>query len=75
MSTKKSWNVIDPMNGETMATIPLTSVEELKGFAESLDACPKSGLHNPLKNTQRYVMYGKVCQRAAAMLNDVINYL
>lgn len=62
---------MDPLNGEPMMTIPFTSVDELKPFARSLASCPKSGLHNPLRNTDRYLLYGNVCHRAAAMMREV----
>lgn len=36
-------------------TIPDTQVDELEPFYKSLRAVPKTGLHNPLKNPERYV--------------------
>lgn len=35
--------------------MPKTSVAELAPFVESLAAVPKSGVHNPYKNPERYV--------------------
>jgi 1-pyrroline-5-carboxylate dehydrogenase len=40
------------------------------GFVSSLRECPKSGLHNPFKNPQRYVQLGHACARAAALLAE-----
>lgn len=39
-------------------------------FVNSLKACPKSGLHNPYKSPERYVMYGDVCAKAGALMRD-----
>jgi 1-pyrroline-5-carboxylate dehydrogenase len=36
----------------------------------SLLAVPKSGLHNPFKNKERYVMLGEVCRKAAEVLHE-----
>ena len=32
--------------------------------------CSYSGLHNPIKNTERYLMYGQVTAKAAQALDD-----
>eukprot|EP00831_Metopus_contortus_P002779 TRINITY_DN1102_c0_g1_i5.p1 TRINITY_DN1102_c0_g1~~TRINITY_DN1102_c0_g1_i5.p1 ORF type:complete len:570 (+),score=81.22 TRINITY_DN1102_c0_g1_i5:2-1711(+) len=74
--TKSYKWVIDPMNGEKFIEMPNTNDEELKDFAESLRKIPKTGLHNPLKNVGRYVMYGEICRKAAELLNqeDIINH-
>lgn len=44
--------------------------DELEPFIASLADVPKSGLHNPLKNPERYLLYGQVLQKTAAMLHD-----
>ncbi|OEH75695.1 aldehyde dehydrogenase family protein [Cyclospora cayetanensis] len=44
--------------------------DELEPFIASLSRCSKSGLHNPLKAVNRYLLYGEICQRAAALLHD-----
>jgi 1-pyrroline-5-carboxylate dehydrogenase len=59
-------DVVDPMNGAPFLQVPDT--REHHDFIESVRRCPKTGLHNPLKNPQRYVMLGKVCAAAAALL-------
>ena len=43
---------------------------EYKEFIDSLDICPKSGLHNPLKNVERYLMLGEVCAKTAELLRE-----
>ncbi len=58
--------IVDPMNGETFLKIPDT--REHGPYIAGLKSCPKSGVHNPLKNPDRYVYLGGVCARAAAML-------
>lgn len=60
--------VVDPMNGEAFIKVPDTQL--LEPFFEGLIKCPKSGLHNPLKNNERYVYLGRVCAKAAQMLAD-----
>jgi len=52
-NTAKSKTVVDPLNGEAFMTIPDTQVNEIDHFIQSLQACSKSGLHNPLKNPER----------------------
>jgi 1-pyrroline-5-carboxylate dehydrogenase len=42
------------MNGEPFIQLPDTQLGELDIFVQSLAACPKSGLHNPYKNPERY---------------------
>jgi 1-pyrroline-5-carboxylate dehydrogenase len=59
-------DIVDPMNGEAFLTVPETTANQ--PFISSLAACPKSGLHNPFRNPQRYVALGDVCAKAAAML-------
>jgi len=59
-------DIVDPMNGERFLNVPDT--QDLAAFIEGLESCPKSGLHNPLKNNDRYVHLGQVCARAAALL-------
>lgn len=70
--TKEYQWVKDPLTGDNIIQMPKTSVDELKEVAESMKKCPKSGLHNPLKNVDRYVLYGKVCQRASELLHNPI---
>ena len=61
-------NIPDPVSGEYFIDIPDT--DDLSGFIQNLDICPKSGLHNPIKNVERYVMLGNVCAKAAALLSN-----
>lgn len=59
-------NIPDPLCGDIFLKIPET--RDIEPFIDSLKKCPKSGLHNPQKNPQRYVELGQVCARAAAIL-------
>ncbi len=61
-------DIVDPMNGEVFLKIPDT--RKHGSFIDGLRSCPKSGLHNPLKNPDRYVYLGEVCARAAALLAE-----
>lgn len=72
-SGTQNWeDLIDPLTGKVMAKVPLTNIDagECKPFIESLKKCPKSGLHNPLKNPERYLLYGNVCKKAANLLDE-----
>lgn len=61
---------LDPLNGEEFMRVADTSTDEVRPFVESLNRCSKSGLHNPLKNPDRYLQYGEVSAKAAALLRD-----
>lgn len=65
-------DLIDPMNGKVMGQIPLTDAtsQEIKPFIDSLKSVSKTGLHNPLKNPERYLLYGEVCKKAANLLDE-----
>lgn len=61
-------DIPDPMNGGRFIDVPDT--QDIAPFLKGLASCPKTGLHNPLKNTDRYVRLGKVCARSAALLAE-----
>jgi 1-pyrroline-5-carboxylate dehydrogenase len=61
-------DILDPITGKPFLDVPKT--EDISGFISNLDQCPKSGLHNPLKNNDRYIMLGDVCSKAAQILRD-----
>lgn len=63
-----SETVVDPLNGSTMLTVPRTAASEIQPFIDSLAACPKTGMHNPFRNVDRYLMLGGVSARAASAL-------
>lgn len=51
-------------------TVPDTQISELDPFFKSLRKVPKSGVHNPLKNPERYVEYGEISRLAGAALSN-----
>jgi 1-pyrroline-5-carboxylate dehydrogenase len=61
----KTMEIVHPLDRDAhpIFTIPDTSVEETKPFVESLRKVPKSGVHNPLKNPDRYLLYGEVSRK------------
>ena len=61
-------DIVDPMNGEVFLKVPDT--REHAPYIAGLRSCPKSGMHNPLKNPDRYVTLGQVCAKAAALLAE-----
>lgn len=68
--TSKSIELLDPLNGEKFISVPDTSIDEISPFVQSLRACSKSGLHNPLKNPERYLLYGDIMAKAAHLLKQ-----
>ena len=60
----------DPLTGKTMLKVPATSVEEILPFVESLLSVPKSGLHNPFKNKERYLMLSEVNRKLVEVMHD-----
>lgn len=60
----------DPLNGEPFISVPHTSTSELRPYVQQLKQVPKSGLHNPFKNPERYNLYGNICAKAAAMMRN-----
>jgi len=68
VSDSKTMSIVDPLNGERFVEMPDT--QDIAPFVAGLKSCPKTGLHNPLKNVERYVELGGVCARAAALLAE-----
>jgi len=68
--------IIDPLNGEPFLELPDTKGEELDVFVASAAAVPKTGLHNPFKKCERYVMYGEIFHQAGHELSkpEVLDY-
>jgi 1-pyrroline-5-carboxylate dehydrogenase len=46
-------------------------LHEIQAFRDAMNSCPKSGLHNPLKNPERYNLYGEVFHNMSVALSDV----
>ena len=68
VSDSRTMSIVDPLNGDRFVEMPDT--RDIEPFLAGLRRCPKTGLHNPLKNTERYVALGKVCARAAALMAE-----
>ena len=66
----KEKKLVDPMTGKFMLTQPDTSINESEMFINSLRSCPKSGLHNPFDNKERYLMLGEVCRKVVESMQD-----
>mmetsp|Transcript_10418 Transcript_10418/g.15652 ORF Transcript_10418/g.15652 Transcript_10418/m.15652 type:complete len:560 (-) Transcript_10418:2243-3922(-) len=63
--------ILDPMNANNENPIFLvadTKMDDLGPFLESMKAVPKSGVHNPLKKNERYLMYGEISRLAGEEL-------
>ena len=58
-------SVVDPLNGEAFVKVPNTTVGEIGPFVERMASCPRSGVHNPIKNVGRYLMLGEVMVKGA----------
>jgi len=56
--------------GAPIVIQPSTQVSDLGPFIDSVTACPKSGLHNPLRNVSRYLMLGDVSRKAGEYLKS-----
>lgn len=61
-------DVVDPLNGELFLRVPETA--DHGSWLDSIRSCPVTGMHNPVKNPERYRMLGDVCARAAALLAE-----
>lgn len=64
---KKIFNKVD---NSLLFSVANTTIDELKPFYNSMKKIPKSGLHNPFKNPQRYTHLGQVCFNSAHMLSN-----
>ena len=70
-NAKKRAILIDPLgNSVPLLHYPDTQSAELDPFIAGLASCPKSGLHNPFKAVERYLMLAQVSFKAAAALED-----
>ena len=59
MKSSKTEAVIDPLNGDKFLfnSVP-ESDKELDAFVASQKKIPHFGLHNPIRNVNRYMQYG-----------------
>lgn len=71
--SKHKMSIIDPLdkNKGPIFTICDTQEDEVDHFIQSLRKVSKSGLHNPLKNPDRYLKYGDIT-RKVGMIKSVL---
>lgn len=62
--------LVDPLNGEHFIKVSEVDESGIQPFVESLSKCPKSGLHNPFRSPERYLMLGDVSTKAAHLLSQ-----
>ncbi|PIA62553.1 hypothetical protein AQUCO_00200515v1 [Aquilegia coerulea] len=62
--------VVDPLNGEPFIKVAEVDETGVQPFVESLSKCSKSGLHNPFRSPERYLLYGDISTKAAHMLSQ-----
>jgi len=62
--------LVDPLKGGDMIKVPDTQMDEIAPFVESLQSCPKTGLHNPFKNKERYLMLSEVNRKMVECMHD-----
>ena len=76
-SANKSMPIIHPLDKDhpPIFTIPDTQSSEIAPFLQSLRKVSKTGLHNPLKNPQRYVQYGEISRKVRQRLLLLLTYI
>lgn len=64
-SSKQTMKIIHPLDKDAhpIFTIPDTQSDEIEPFIESLRKVPKTGVHNPLKNPERYLQFGEISRK------------
>jgi len=67
---ENSIDIPDPMNGEAFLQVPDTASSELEPFVQGMASCSKTGLHNPFKNVERYLLYGRICAKLSERMRQ-----
>lgn len=64
-NAKSAMEIIHPLDKDAppIFTISDTQPDELAPFLASLRKIPKSGVHNPLKNPERYLQFGEISRK------------
>lgn len=52
-----------PMDRDAFPIFTIPDTTDVAPFVTSLRQCPKTGLHNPLKNPERYLQYGEITRK------------
>lgn len=65
---------LNPLHGNSgFMKVPVLQADQFPPIIEEMKKVQSSGLHNPLKNTDRYLLYGDVCRKVSeALHNDEI---
>lgn len=73
-STQKKLSIPNPMDRHSfpICSVADTSMVELDPFIKSMEGVVKSGVHNPLKNVERYLMYGEISRKAGEALSKPV---
>lgn len=73
-TSQTSIRMPNPMDRDRppVCTLPDTMVAELGPYIDSLKKVPKSGVHNPLKNVERYRQLGEISRKAGEALSDPV---
>jgi len=71
-TSAKNQDIPDPLNGEAFIKMPDTGPDEVGPFLQKMAEIPKSGLHNPIRNVNRYTMYGEISFQLAKQLDDPV---
>ena len=68
-TSEKNLIIPNPMdkNAPPVCTVPDTQGYELGPFVASLKSVPKSGVHNPMKNVDRYLKFGEISRKVKLM--------
>ena len=65
VKTDKNQPIIDPLNGGDFVFSPLPCQNTLDAFVASQKKTPIYGLHNPIRNVNRYMQYGEIFLKIA----------
>ena len=64
-TSEKRLVIPNPMDkyAPPVCAVPDTQGHELGSFVTSLKSVPKSGMHNPMKNVERYLKFGEISRK------------
>jgi hypothetical protein len=73
-SSESTLAIPNPMDRDAppVCTIPDTGIHELGPFVESLRNVPKSGIHNPMKNVERYRQFGEISRKVRSSSRECL---
>ena len=63
-------NLVDPLTGDVLMKIPGTTKNDTEPLIRHMKSCPKTGLHNPFKNKERYLQYADVNRKLVECFSD-----